>query len=146
VFDAGAGDGRLLAALALGLPDSCDARLLGLESDATLAATAAGQLDALGGRLTPHRVLRVAAGDFFVTSDYAALEVAPSELDVVFNYPDGNERRLLQWLGEKGNRAARLVILSPDREPALGSPPLYSTEVRPAADVVAWSLSVYAPS
>jgi hypothetical protein len=146
VFDAGAGDGRLLAALALGLPGSLDLRLLGLECDATLAATAARRLDALRERRPAARLPRVAAGDFFVVSDYAPLETAPSELDVVFNYPDGNERRLLRWLGEQGKRETRLVILSPDHEPALGPPPLIRSEVRTAEAGVAWCLSVYAPS
>ena len=45
VLDAGAGDGRLVAALALGLPATFDLRLGGLESDALLALTAREKLE-----------------------------------------------------------------------------------------------------
>jgi hypothetical protein len=146
LFDAGAGDGRLLAALALGLPSSLEVRLLGLERDANLAREAEGRLGTLRRRLSPSRLPRVAEGDYFSKADYAPLGIAPAELDLVFNYPDGNERRLLRFLAAHGKPELRLVVLSPDREPVLGAPPLMRTEVRPAREAVAWSLGVYAPA
>jgi hypothetical protein len=77
LFDAGAGDGRVLAALALGLPPALHVRLLGLECDAHLAATAAERMEALRARRPETCVPRVARGDFLDTSAYAPLGVAP---------------------------------------------------------------------
>jgi hypothetical protein len=146
LFDAGAGDGRLLAALALGLPGAAERRLLGLECDPVLAGEAGSRLEALGARLPVSRLPRVAEGDFFQERAYAPLAVSPSDLDLVFNYPDGNERRLLRWLARHGKRGSRLLILSPDREPSLGPAPLLRREVRPRESAVVWSLDVYAPT
>jgi len=148
LLDAGAGDGRLLAALALGLPPGFEGRLLGLECDGSLAVTARERLAALARRgLITNRETRVVEGDFFEPFAYEPLGVAPRDLDLVFNYPDGNEHRLLRWLGENGGPQTRLVILSPDREPALGRPPEWRAEVRPEGDTAAlWSLSVVAPA
>jgi hypothetical protein len=143
VLDAGAGDGRVLSALALGLPDDVEARLLGLEIDSQLAAAAEAQA-----RLAPvawGRRPRIAIGDYLAVRDYAALGIAPEEVDLVFNYPDGNERRLLAWLRGHAGTEARLVILSPDHDPAMDAPPLLRTRVEPTDGTgVAWSLSVYA--
>jgi hypothetical protein len=144
LFDAGAGDGRVLAALALGLPPALHVRLLGLECDAHLAATAAERMEALRARRPETCVPRVARGDFLDTSAYAPLGVAPSALHVVFNYPDGNERRLLHFLRDAAGPEARLVILSPDQEPALGASPLLRTTVHPETGAH-WTLGVYAP-
>ena len=145
LFDAGTGDGRLLAALALGLPRACDIRLLGLECDGALVVAARKTLAAVPRRsLAPNRQIFVSEGDFFDPSAYVPLGVAPGDLDLVFNYPDGNERRLLRWLAEHGGPETRLVILSPDRDPALGQPPEWREEVRPEGDAAApWSLNVF---
>jgi hypothetical protein len=142
LFDAGAGDGRLLAALALGLPAKLKARLAGLESDRDLAAKARLHLDDLR-RTHPGARARVACGDYFHPRYHEALGHRPRDLDLVFNYPDGNERRLLEWLLDHGPPGARLVILGPDRDPALGRAPLLRREVRPPGDEVAWTLAVY---
>ena len=139
VFDAGAGVGRLLAALALGLPARLDVRLGGLESDADLAAIASEKLAAAVGSV-PNRVAQVAEGDFFDPRDYERIGLRPRDLDVVFNYPDGNERRLLQWLAEAGGPGTRLAILSPDHDPALGCAPESRTPV------AHWTLTVVAPA
>lgn len=148
ILDAGAGDGRLLAALALGLPPAFEGRLLGLECDEALLALARQKLARLApGRLHTNRELRVSEGDFFEPAAYAPLDVTPRDLDLVFNYPDGNEHRLLRWLAEHGGPQTRLVILSPDRDPALGRPPEWREEVRPEGDTAAlWSLTLFAPS
>ena len=77
VFDAGAGDGRLLAALALGLPPTFERLLWGLESDATLAATARSKLSTL------NHPVRVAEGDFLDPRAYEDLGLRPRDLEVV---------------------------------------------------------------
>jgi hypothetical protein len=145
LFDAGVGDGRLLAALTLGLPEILDLRLCGLECDPDLAAEAAVccRRLTLPPRLEARRP-RVAIGDYFEGADYARLDVAPSEIDVVFNYPDGNERRLLEWLKRHAGPGTLLVVLSPDQEPALGAAPEWRMRVEPR-EGVAWSLSLFAP-
>ena len=145
LFDAGAGDGRVLSALALGLPDDVEAVLLGLEIDSSLAAEGEAQARRLAlPPATAARRPRIAIGDYLAVQDYEHLGIAPPQLDLVFNYPDGNERRLLEWLRGHGRPRTRLVILSPDRDPTLGAPPRARTRVPSAtADGVAWSLSVY---
>jgi hypothetical protein len=143
LFDAGAGDGRLLAALALGLPAALRLRLAGLETDLALACEARLRLDAVG-RGNAVR-LRMARGDYFHPRYHEALGHQPLDLDLVFNYPDGNEARLLSWLGAHGKPAVRLAILCPDRDPRLSHSPLLRREVRPAGSDVAWTLAVFAP-
>ena len=146
LLDAGAGDGRLLSALALGLPDDVEALLRGLEIDPALAAAATTQARKLAlAPVNEARRPRIALGDYLGVAEYAALGVAATELDLVFNYPDGNERRLLAWLRKHAGPQTRLAILSPDHEPALDAPPILRTRVEPGAGAgVAWSLSVYA--
>jgi hypothetical protein len=149
ILDAGAGDGRLVAALVLGLPEALEVRPLGIESDAALAARARQTLEkiaALHPRGTSRPAL-IVEGDFFDPQAYAPLGLAPHDLDVVFNYPDGNERRLLQWLSAHGGAQTRLAILSPDHDLALGSPPEWRVSVRVGGGASAnWTLAVFAPS
>jgi len=143
IFDAGAGDGRVLAALALGLPArGREQRLAGLELDASLAALARLHLDDLR-RTHPRARARVAQGDYFHPRFHEALGHRPGDIDLVLNYPDGNERRLLHWLGQRGKPEARLALLGPDRQPDLGTDPLSMHDVRPAGSPVAWTLVVY---
>ena len=99
------------------------------------------------GPLVASHAAQVVQGDFFDPQAYATLGVTPRDLDVVFNYPDGNERRLLQWLAEHGGPQTRLVILSPDHDPALGGPPEWRAAVPSTGDAAAhWTLAVFAPS
>ena len=149
ILDAGAGDGRLIAALVLGLPEALEVRPSGIESDATLAAGAQQTLERIAAMrpLGTSRVAQIVEGDFFDPHAYARLGLDPSDLDVVFNYPDGNERRLLQWLSAHGGAKTRLAILSPDHDPALGSPPEWRVSVRVGGGASAdWTLAVFAPS
>ena len=147
VFDAGAGDGRLLAALARGLPATVDVRLGGIESDVALAATAREKLEVVAASpALPNRAAQVAQGDFFDPRAYDLLGFAPKALDVVFNYPDGNEQRLLRWLAEHGGPQTRLAILSPDHDPALGCPPEWRAPVRAEGQAAVWTLTVFAPA
>ena len=147
VFDAGAGDGRLLAALALGLPATVDVRLGGIESDVALAATAREKLGAVARLgIDPNRVARVAEGDFFDPRAYERVGLLPRDLDVVFNYPDGNEQPLLRWLAKHGRPQTRLAILSPDHDPALGGPPEWRAPVRAEGQAAVWTLAVFAPA
>jgi hypothetical protein len=140
IFDAGAGDGRVLAALALGLPPRLDVTLVGLECAPPLARAARATMGALP--LPVSRRPRVAEGSYLEPRDYARVGVDPQGLDLVLNYPDGNETRLLRFLEAEAGPATRLLVLSPDRFPDLGRAPL-RRETVPSANGAAWSLSVF---
>jgi SAM-dependent methyltransferase len=146
-LDAGAGDGRLVAALALGLPATIDARVAGIESDAHLAATARARLELAAPRLFREGLVQIAEGDFFDLRSYAALGWAPRDVDLVFNYPDGNEKRLAGWLAEHGGPQTRLAVLSPDHDPALGLAADWRAPVRSNGDAsTEWTLAVFTPA
>jgi hypothetical protein len=140
IFDAGAGDGRVLAALALGLSPRLDVTLVGLECAPPLARAARATMGALP--LPAHRRPRVEEGSYLEPRDYARLGIDTKALDLVFNYPDGNEARLLRFLDAEAGPATRLLVLSPDRYPALGRDP-ERRETVPSANGAAWSLSVF---
>ena len=73
LFDAGMGDGRVLAALALGLRAEHRLRLAGLESDRALATEARLRLNAIERRTGTAASLRIAHGDYFHPRYHAAL-------------------------------------------------------------------------
>lgn len=139
VLDAGCGDGRLLAALALS-GRARDVTLLGLECDAPLVERAQQVLSRLPAPGRP----RVAVGDYFSDAAYAVLGISVSDVTVWCNYPDGNEARLLQHVLARGVAGARLLVLSPESEPWLGAPPKSRRTVVPSGNALPWTLSVYA--
>lgn len=140
LFDAGAGDGRVLAALALGFSATLNVTLLGLECAAPLVERARAAFGALEN--PPSRRPQVEEGSYLETKDYERLGITPGALDLVFNYPDGNETRLLRFLDAHGGKATRLVVLSPEESPVLGRAPLHREAV-PSAEGATWSLSVF---
>lgn len=146
VLDAGAGDGRLVAALALGLPATLDARVAGIESDSDLARSARARVELAAPRLFREGLVQIAEGDFFDLRPYATLGWATRELDLVFNYPDGNERRLARWLADHGGPQTRLAILGPDHDPAIGLMADWRAAVRGEGDAsTEWTLAVFSP-
>jgi hypothetical protein len=131
VLDAGAGDGRVLAALALHFRD-WRLTLHGVEFDVELVREARRRLAWLGPAVT------IDPGDYLAS--------APALLrtrDVVLNYPDGSEHALVRCFHAHALPGARLLILSPENQPELGMPPVARVPVRPPQSVVAWSLSSY---
>ena len=140
LFDAGAGDGRVLAALALGLSATLDVTLLGLECAGPLVERARAAIAAL--ELETSRRPRVEEGSYFERNDYERLGITPGSLALVFNYPDGNEVRLLRFLDAHGGKGTRLLVLSPERSPALDREPLHREAV-PSAEGASWSLSLF---
>jgi hypothetical protein len=131
VFDAGAGDGRVLAACALRFPAS-SLRLHGLEIDRELVMLAQRRLSRALPRVT------IAVGDYFA-DDGGPL----GECDVVFNYPDGNERDLVIWFLTNARDGARLLVLSPEARPDLGAAPVARLAVSPSGSPVLWSLVLF---
>jgi SAM-dependent methyltransferase len=105
-LDAGMGDGRLVAALCRLGPH---VQAAGIESDRALYQRA---LDNLGARAASG--WRAARGSYLELKTYDALGLATTAIDVVFNYPDGNERALVQFWRARGRPGSRLVFCCPD--------------------------------
>ena len=113
-LDAGSVDGRVVGALAIISGLSADTRVLGLESTATLATQSRERLE----RMAPSRRAQITQGDFLDMASYGALGIAPSDVDVFLNYPDGNEQALGRFVLQQAPDAT-LLVLSPDRRLAL---------------------------
>jgi len=142
ILDAGAGDGRVLAALALGLAGSSGVKLWGLESDAVLLQDARTRLANLSTENQP--VLGL--GSYLSTADLASLGVPVARLDLVLNYPDGNEHALAQFLSKHASPRCCLAILSPETEPSVGFPASARFTVAPPGLSTTWTLSLFHPA
>ncbi len=105
-FDAGFGDGRVLAAASL-----LFSRVLGLESDEGLAEQGLAHLDRLAALgLIDRRKIRAVAGDFLCLDDYERkLKAESQSLLQFYNYYD-NAQDLLDFLVRHGNPRARLLL------------------------------------
>lgn len=110
VLDAGMGDGRLVAALCnLGR----DLWAYGIESHPELWELAQDNLR----KLTEQGMgsnWRTCQGDYFELSTYPKLGILLEDIDVFFNYPDGNEHKLAAFLRDHGRSGAYLVVLTPE--------------------------------
>ncbi|MCA9693981.1 MAG: class I SAM-dependent methyltransferase [Myxococcales bacterium] len=104
-LDAGMGDGRIVAALALRGPG---VRALGLETHPGLHALALANLRDLPPRWSVHK------GSFLELASYAALDAPIAGVDVVLHYPDGGEQALARLFAAHGRPGARLVYLTPE--------------------------------
>ena len=139
IIDAGAGDGRALAALAHFLPDS---DIVGIESDEGLYHRAVANVDALGqNRLVsdPER-LRMIRGDYRARETYGEAGVHLDDVGFVFNYPDGNEAALERFVIESSAPGTKLCLLTHDGDLRLTKLELTSKETIMAS---AWHWSVY---
>lgn len=137
ILDAGAGDGRVVVALALAFPD---AKVFGVECDAALAAEAARNVATLPAEKRP----LVARGDYLSPEPLSSLGASLESLDLVVHYPDGNERAIFDAMRERGKPGAKLVLLSPQIAPVLPHAPEERHEVR-AASGVTWYLRTHSP-
>lgn len=140
ILDAGAGDGRVVAALALAF-GARSARVYGVECDEDLARDAAQIAEALD---LPTRA-RVVRGDFLGTAAFEELGVAFASFDLVLHYPDGNERALFDRMAREGKEDALLLLLSPQIGGLLETPPERRVEVRAEGEPFAWYLGVHRP-
>lgn len=107
ILDAGMGDGRLVAALGA---SETGMHACGIESHTGLHALAVENL----GRVPAGR-FSLACGSYLQGTTYDVLGVAPDTIDVVLNYPDGNERALMDFFGAHGRRGTHVVFVTPDR-------------------------------
>src|SRR3989338_7092211 len=105
-FDAGFGDGRVLAAASLVF-----GRVLGLEADEGLAEQGLAHLDRLAGLgLIDRGKIRAVAGDFLCPDDYERkLKAETHSIRQFYNYYD-NAADLLDFLVRHGHPRAKLLL------------------------------------
>jgi len=141
VIDAGTGDGRIPAVLASLDPTRV---VYGIEVDPGLYARAVMNLQTLAasGVIDPARVQLIEA-DYGDLTTYETRGIQLRRTGVVFNYPDGNERRLARFVSEHCGRGTTLCLLTHDR-----TLEVEDLELRDRLDVSAdagpaWQLSLY---
>lgn len=140
IVDAGTGDGRVLAALAISAGPH---RVYGIEADAMFYARASENLETLAQRGLPCDGLHLVEGDYCARATYEAAGLAPMDIGLFLNYPDGHEERLACFVADHASPDARLCLLTHDR--TLGVEALVlrgQREVWVAPDQD-WLLSIY---
>ncbi|MGH9335320.1 MAG: hypothetical protein ACRD21_16410, partial [Vicinamibacteria bacterium] len=143
ILDAGAGDGRVLAALAYFEPEL---DVVGIESDERLCRLAAANLEKLKRRALVDRPerLRLGRGDYRLAATYESSGIRLEDVAFVYNYPDGNQDELERFIIERCAPGAKLCLLTHDRELRLSKLELTSKEPIPTADSASgWHWSVY---
>ena len=141
VVDAGTGDGRIPAVLAAADPTR---PVYGIEQDPVLFAQALVNLQTLQARgVIDHTRIHLVEADYCEMATYEACGLDFRQTGIVFNYPDGNQRRLARFILEHGGDGTRLCLLTHDR-----SLELDELEFRVRRDVTVtaesnWRLSVY---
>ena len=141
MIDAGTGDGRVLAVLA-----SLDPTRLvyGIEADPALYAEAVTNLQTLDARgLIDAARVHLIEADYCDLTTYETRGIALRQTGVIFNYPDGNERRLARFVSERCGRGTTLCLLTHDRTLALDELELRDRRDVSAGTGPAWRLSLY---
>ena len=141
VIDAGTGDGRIPALLAAFDP-ACS--VYGIEQDPALFARAVMNLQTLHATgLVDDSHIRLAEADYCAMTTYEACGLDLRQAGIVFNYPDGNERRLAQFISEHAGPGTQLCLLTHDRSLALDELELRLCVDVEADDESSWRLAVY---
>ena len=113
VIDAGTGDGRVSAVLASVDPSRV---VYGIEADAALYAQAVTNLQELHARgLLDTAHVHLLEADYCDIRTYETHRIALGRTGVIFNYPDGNERQLAQFVAQYGGRDTTLCLLTHNR-------------------------------
>ncbi len=113
VIDAGTGDGRIPAVLAALDPTR---RVYGIEADPALYAEARTNLQTLEAQgLIDAACVHLIEADYCDLATYETRGVALRQTVVIFNYPDGNERRLARFVSEQCGGDTTLCLLTHDR-------------------------------
>ncbi len=140
VVEAGMGDGRVAAVLAHFEP----ARpVYGIEWDPELYARAVENLAALRRWSRGYRAVRLVEGDYCDPATYASCGLDLRNPLVIVNYPDGNERRLEQFVVRHGAPGATLCLFTHDRSLDIDELPLHARRDVPVGVAAPWRLSVY---
>ena len=141
VVDAGAGDGRVAALLTR---FDQTRTIYAIERDAALYAQAQTNFDQLrADKLLDTTRVRLLDADYLDRQTYTDCGFAFHQVGLVFNYPDGNEARLAEFVEKWAGTATNLCLLTHNL--ALSRDRLY---LRAQADVEVvdeenWLLSVY---
>ena len=141
VVDAGAGDGRVAALLTRFDPTRT---VYAIERDAALYAQARTNLDQLqASHLLDTTRLRLLDADYMDPRTYTDCRLDFPQVGLVFNYPDGNETRLSEFVATWAGAATNLFLLTHNRALTLDR-----LDLRAQADVEveheeSWQLSVY---
>jgi SAM-dependent methyltransferase len=147
VLDAGAGDGRVLAALGLVVPATRPLRLVGIECDDELHRESCERLAALARRPAwpAGRGAALLHGDWSAPDAFEPLGLELADFDLVLNYPDGDEARLSELLSRRGRPGGRLALIQPEppREPP-GCRLEWSRRLEPGSGPVGWHVSLLA--
>jgi SAM-dependent methyltransferase len=141
VIDAGTGDGRVAAFLATFEP-ACS--VYAIEQDQALFAQAMMNLHTLRAEgLVDDSQVHLVEADYCAMTTYEACGLDLRHVGLVFNYPDGNQKRLAQFLSERAGPDTQLCLLTHDRSLALDEPELRVSVDVEAGDEPSWLLAVY---
>ena len=141
VVDAGTGDGRVPAVLA-----ACDPTrpVYGIEQDPALFAQTLANLQRIRARgVIDHTRIYLVEADYCEMATYEACGLDFGQIGFVFNYPDGNQRRLARFIAEHGGVGTRLCLLTHDRSLELDELKLQVRRDVTVGDEPSWRLSVY---
>ena len=141
VVDAGTGDGRIAAVLA-----ACDPTraVYGIEKDPALFAQALVNLQRIRATgVIDHTRMYLVEADYCEMATYEACGLDVSQIGIVFNYPDGNQKRLARFIAEYGGVGTRLCLLTHDRSLEIDELDLEVQRDVTVGDEPSWRLSVY---
>ena len=142
LIDAGSGDGRVAAVLALGDPTRT---VYGIEADPVLHTQAAANLESLGLGPGPGQSgIQLIEADYTAEGTYRTRAIALGETHIVFNYPDGNQRRLATFVSDHCAPSTLLCLLTHDRTLDLEELDLRERWDVDAGSDPAWRMSLYA--
>lgn len=140
VFDAGTGDGRIPALLAWFEPSRT---VYGIEQDPTLVRQASENLKSLRQQgLISGTYTHVIEGDYCDVATYRACGLDLRKTTIIFNYPDGNQERLAQFVAEHAPDTY-LCLLTHDSTLVLDTLTLRDHHDVTAGSEPPWQLFVY---
>ncbi len=140
VVDAGMGDGRVAAVVALLEPSH---PVYGIEHDPVLYARARQNLRrALRMSRASPRVHPI-EGDYCDVATYASCGLDPRDVRLVLNYPDGNQGRLARFLAAHAGSDTSLCLFTHDRDLEVRDLALHAERDLPADFGADWRVAVY---
>ncbi len=141
VIDAGTGDGRIPAVLALFDPSRV---VYGIEADSTLHARAVTNLQMLDARgVIDATHVRLLEADYCDVATYETHGIALHQTGVIFNYPDGNQGRLARFVAQHCGHDTALCLLTHNRTMEIDELELHACHDVADGTGPPWQLSLY---
>ena len=141
VIDAGADDGRIPAVLVSLDPTRV---VYGIEADPALHTQAVTNLEMLAAEgLIDRSGVHLIEGDCCDLAAYESRRIALDQTHIIFNYPDGNERRLAGFVSDRCGPGTQLCLLTHDRVLKVDELTLRDRHDVDAGNEPAWQLSLY---